>query len=72
MIASGAVIGKKGSADKKAVALGGYFSSGAFFFVGASLVERRNDGPRSGTRINICFTLTAADYGLSPVGAMAS
>jgi multisubunit Na+/H+ antiporter MnhF subunit len=39
MIASGAVIGKKGSADKKAVALGGYFSSGAFFFVGGALLS---------------------------------
>jgi multisubunit Na+/H+ antiporter MnhF subunit len=39
MAASGAVIGKKGAADKKAVSLGGYFTSGAFFFFGASLLS---------------------------------
>ncbi|MFA6620045.1 MAG: hypothetical protein WCS90_02815 [Bacilli bacterium] len=39
MIASAALIGKKSAADKKAVSLGGYFTSGALFFVGAALIS---------------------------------
>lgn len=39
MVAAGALIGKKGAADKKAVVLGGYLSSGAFFFLGGALLS---------------------------------
>lgn len=39
MLASALILKKKGVADKKAVALSGYFASGSFLFLGGSLIK---------------------------------